>query len=376
MAVTGKSRFALSTVLINIGVAALIAFSILPLIWTAYTSVRPELEIIKFPAGLMFGDLGFDAYREVLRYTDFPLLLGNSVIVSLMTMVMSLTLGTFAGYALSRANFGGKQGILLFYMLVRVIPGVLLLIPIYILMQKLNLLDTKFGLALAYTTFTLPAAIWLMKGFFDALPVDLENAARIDGCSRMGAMWRIVLPLVRPGMAATGTLVAIEAWNDVLFALMITSTNEARTWPVGMKLLIGEFQLPWAQLTATAMMSVIPVLIAFGLAGRKMALNPGPSQGISRMPLFVSAKSGTAQYGVRDYLGRLPYHNWMGGFVAPTNDWSKDDSEFAYVVFMHGTNTAGNAAKEVTKYYLQLQFDLKRDYRTPALLARGNFFGE
>lgn len=112
------------------------------------------------------------------------------------------------------------------------------------------------------------------------------------------------------------------------------------------------------------------------LAGRKMALNPGPSQGISRMPLFVSAKSGTAEYGVRDYLGRLPYHNWMGGFVAPTNDWSKSDSEFAYVVFMHGTNTAGNAAKEVTKYYLQLQFDLKRDYRTPGLLARGNFFGE
>ena len=112
------------------------------------------------------------------------------------------------------------------------------------------------------------------------------------------------------------------------------------------------------------------------LAGRKMALNPGPSQGISRMPLFVSAKSGTAQYGVRDYLGRLPFHNWMGGFVAPTNDWSKHDATFAYVVFMHGTNTVGNAAKEVTKYYLQLQFDLKRDYRTVALLARGNHFGE
>jgi penicillin-binding protein 2 len=112
------------------------------------------------------------------------------------------------------------------------------------------------------------------------------------------------------------------------------------------------------------------------LAGRKMALNPGPSQGISRMPLFVSAKSGTAQYGVRDSLGRLPFHNWMGGFVAPTNDWSKSDSTFAYVVFMHGTNTVGNAAKEVTKYYLQMQYDLKRDYRTAGLLARGNFFGE
>jgi penicillin-binding protein 2 len=112
------------------------------------------------------------------------------------------------------------------------------------------------------------------------------------------------------------------------------------------------------------------------LAGRKMALNPGPSQGISRMPLYVSAKSGTAQFGVRDSLGRLPFHNWMGGFVAPSNDWTKNDSTFAYVVFMHGTNTAGNAAKEVTKYYLQLQYDLKRDYRTPGLLARGNFFGE
>ena len=111
-------------------------------------------------------------------------------------------------------------------------------------------------------------------------------------------------------------------------------------------------------------------------AARKVATNSVMSQGIWRMPLNVFGKSGTAEYGVRDSLGRLPYHNWMGGFVAPTNDWSKDDSEFAYVVFMHGTNTAGNAAKEVTKYYLQLQFDLKRDYRTPGLLARGNFFGE
>ena len=228
------------------------------------------MDIIKHPYSLMFSDLSLDAYRKIWKGTDFPALLQNSVVTSLMTMVMSLTLGTLAGYALSRAVFRGKSGVLLVYLLVRVVPGVLLLIPIYLLMQRLNLLDTRFGLALAYTTFTVPAAVWLMKGFFDSLPVDLENAARIDGCSRMGALWRIVLPLVIPGMAATGTLVAIEAWNDVLFALMITSTNEARTWPVGMKLLIGEFQLPWAQLTATAMLSLIPVLIGFSFVGKKM----------------------------------------------------------------------------------------------------------
>ena len=270
MAVSGKSKFSLSSVLTNIAVVSLIIFATFPMIWTAYTSFRVEMDIIKHPYSLMFSDLSLDAYRKIWKGTDFPALLQNSVVTSLMTMVMSLTLGTLAGYALSRAVFRGKSGVLLVYLLVRVVPGVLLLIPIYLLMQRLNLLDTSFGLALAYTTFTVPAAVWLMKGFFDSLPVDLENAARIDGCSRMGALWRIVLPLVIPGMAATGTLVAIEAWNDVLFALMITSTNEARTWPVGMKLLIGEFQLPWAQLTATAMLSLIPVLIGFSFVGKKM----------------------------------------------------------------------------------------------------------
>ena len=270
MAVSGKSKFSLSSVLTNIAVVSLIIFATFPMIWTAYTSFRVEMDIIKHPYSLMFSDLSLDAYRKIWKGTDFPALLQNSVVTSLMTMVMSLTLGTLAGYALSRAVFRGKSGVLLVYLLVRVVPGVLLLIPIYLLMQRLNLLDTRFGLALAYTTFTVPAAVWLMKGFFDSLPVDLENAARIDGCSRMGALWRIVLPLVIPGMAATGTLVAIEAWNDVLFALMITSTNEARTWPVGMKLLIGEFQRPWAQLTATAMLSLIPVLIGFSFVGKKM----------------------------------------------------------------------------------------------------------
>ena len=270
MAVSGKSKYCLSIVLTNIAVVFLIIFATFPMIWTAYTSLRVEMDIIKHPYSLMFSDLSFNSYRKIWKGTDFPTLLQNSVVTSMLTMVMSLTLGTLAGYALSRASFRGKSGILLVYLMVRVVPGVLLLIPIYLLMQKLNLLDTRFGLALAYTTFTLPAAVWLMKGFFDSLPVDLENAARIDGCSRMGALWRIVLPLVLPGMAATGTLVAIEAWNDVLFALMITSTNEARTWPVGMKLLIGEFQLPWAQLTATAMLSLIPVLIGFSFVGKKM----------------------------------------------------------------------------------------------------------
>jgi multiple sugar transport system permease protein len=203
---------------------------------------------MRYPAQISFSELSLKAYTGVWRDTNFPTLIKNSLIVSTSTVIISLTLGTLAGYALSRSKFRGRQGVLL----------------------SLGLLDSYLGLTLAYTTFTLPATIWLMKGFFDSLPPDLENAARIDGCSRMGALWRISIPLVLPGLAATGTLTAITAWNDVLFAIMLTSSDRTRTWPVGLREMIGEFQLPWESLTATAILSLLPVVIGFSLVGRKM----------------------------------------------------------------------------------------------------------
>jgi multiple sugar transport system permease protein len=267
---TIKKKRPISYYLVNAGITVLALFAILPLIWTFYTSLRTNLAIQRFPTQLSFSDLSFAAYIGVWRDTNFPLLIKNSIIVSTMTVVISLSLGTLAGYALSRSKFRGRQGVLLTYLVIRLVPGVLLLVPMYILMNTLGLLDSFFGLTLAYTTFTLPATIWLMKGFFDSLPPDLENAARIDGCSRLGAMWRISIPLVLPGLAATGTLTAITAWNDVLFAIMLTSSDETRTWPVGLREMIGEFQLPWESLTAAAMLSLLPVVIGFSLVGRKM----------------------------------------------------------------------------------------------------------
>jgi len=263
-----KKKF--SYYMANVGITGLVLFAILPLFWTFYISLREEVSITRYPTMLTNKNLSFLAYTHIWRDTNFPILIRNSIIVSSMTVLLSLVLGTAAGYALSRAKFKGRQGVLLSYLVIRLIPGVLLLVPIYIMMYKFHLLDTYFGLTFAYTTFTLPATIWLMKGFFDSLPPDLENAARVDGCSRLGAMWRISLPLVLPGLAATGTLTAITAWNDVLFAIMLTSSNKARTWPVGLREMIGEFQLPWELLTATAIMSLLPVVIGFALVGRKM----------------------------------------------------------------------------------------------------------
>ena len=265
-----KKKRPVSYHLVNIGIVLLGLFAILPLVWTFYTSLRTNVDINKFPAKISLSNLSLDAYFGVWRDTNFPMLIKNSLIVSTLTVIVSLSLGTLAGYALSRSKFRGRQGVLLVYLAIRLVPGVLLLIPLYLFMNKLGLLDSYIGLVLAYTTFTLPATIWLMKGFFDSLPPDLENAARIDGCSRMGAMWRISIPLVLPGLAATGTLTAITAWNDVLFAMLLTSSDRTRTWPVGLREMIGEFQLPWEALTATSILSLLPVVIGFALVGRKM----------------------------------------------------------------------------------------------------------
>jgi multiple sugar transport system permease protein len=270
MSTIKKKKRPISYYLVNAGITFLGLFAILPIVWTFYTSLRTNVDINKFPAKISLSNLSLDAYFGVWRDTNFPMLIKNSLIVSTLTVIVSLSLGTLAGYALSRSKFRGRQGVLLVYLAIRLVPGVLLLIPLYLFMNKLGLLDSYIGLVLAYTTFTLPATIWLMKGFFDSLPPDLENAARIDGCSRMGAMWRISIPLVLPGLAATGTLTAITAWNDVLFAMLLTSSDRTRTWPVGLREMIGEFQLPWEALTATSILSLLPVVIGFALVGRKM----------------------------------------------------------------------------------------------------------
>jgi multiple sugar transport system permease protein len=149
-------------------------------------------------------------------------------------------------------------------------PAVLMIIPLFIVMRNVGLLDSSAGLAVAYTSFLLPLFVWMLKGFFDAAPKELESAARIDGSTRIGAMFRIVIPIARNGLVATCVFVAIAAWNEYLFALMLTTSTGSRTWPVGLQLMVGEFQLPWGMLAAGGVISIIPVIVLFALVQRVM----------------------------------------------------------------------------------------------------------
>ncbi len=257
------------------------AAAVLPLVWTVLISVKPESEIVTQQFTYLPQSLTFRNYVEIWRQSSFPRLIMNSAISTGLTLLLCVSAGTLAAYAFSRYDFAGRKHLMMGYLSVRMFPTVLKLIPLFVMLRALGLLDSRFGLALAYTAFLLPIFVWMMKGFFDAVPRDLEDAARIDGCTRLSALWRVVLPVARTGLIATAVFVAIGAWNEFLFALMLTTSLGSRTWPVGLQLMVGEFQLPWGMLSAGGVITILPVLLLFGLVHRAMAqgLTAGATKG-------------------------------------------------------------------------------------------------
>jgi len=253
--------------------AVLILLAILcafPIIWTFLTSVKLETdivtrEIIYFPPRFTF-----ESYVKLWYQSSYPTLVLNSLVTTTLTVLICLATGTIASYAFSRFHFRGRTQLMLAYLVVRMFPAVLMIIPLFVVMRQLGLLDKTAGLAVAYTSFLLPLFVWMLKGFFDAAPRELESAARIDGATRIGAMFRIVIPIARNGLVATCVFVAIAAWNEYLFALMLTTSQGSRTWPVGLQLMVGEFQLPWGMLAAGGMISIVPVIVLFALVQRVM----------------------------------------------------------------------------------------------------------
>ena len=257
-------------VVASIVVVIVVTFAIAPIVWTVLTSFKTEKEIVSASFVWLPKTLTFGNYVTLWRRSGYPHLLLNSAIVTLITVVLSLTIGTIAAYSISRYRFRGRNGLMIFYLIIRMFPFTLLLIPLFIILRNLGLFDTHFGLALTYTTFLLPLCVWMLKGFFDGIPPDLEEASRVDGSTRLGALIRIVLPLARPGIAATTVFIAIGSWNEYVWALLLTTANGARTWPVGLQLMVGEFQMPWGVLSASGIISIIPIIIGFAIVQRAL----------------------------------------------------------------------------------------------------------
>jgi ABC-type glycerol-3-phosphate transport system permease component len=243
--------------------ALVVVFAIGPVLWMFLTAFKPENEIYTAPPAWIPHHPTLASFRYIAERAPFALYLRNSVLVALGTTTLGLLLGGLAGYAFSRFEFAGKRPILFGILATQMFPSVLVIVPLFQLIQRLRLLDTPYALILSNVTFALPLGIWLLKGSFDQVPRELDEAAMVDGASHLGALFRVVVPVSLPGIVATSIFLFIASWDEFVFALTFTSTDSARTLPVGLSLLTSSYEVQWGHLAAMSVLVTIPVLILF-----------------------------------------------------------------------------------------------------------------
>ncbi len=247
---------------------ASIAALLLPILWMVSTSLKPLEDVFRYPPVWIPERPTLDGYRAQL---GGPLAgyFWNSVLVGLGSALLATGAGAAAGYALARFRFRGATAILLFFLASLAFPIPLLMISMYLLFARLALLDTYAALILGHTVITLPVAVWLMKGFFEQLPREVEEAAWVDGASPLYTLLRIVLPMARPALAASAIFVFVTSWNELLFGLTFTSSNAMRPLPAGIAMsFLTEFEGAWSQMMALAVLVSAPILLLFLLFQR------------------------------------------------------------------------------------------------------------
>lgn len=247
-----------------------VIWCVFPFYWMVSTSFKTDLGVYQIPPELWPSEMSMANIEKLFAEGSLiPRFFWNSIITSFGTVFVTVFLATFAGYALSRLRFRFRYNILIAILVTQMFPMVVLLIPLYMLYVKVHLLNTWFGLILAYTSFALPFGVWMIKGFIDSVPVEIEEAAMMDGCSRLGAMFRVVLPLAVPGIVATGIFAFLDAWNNLLFPLTLVTDLEMKTLPPGMILYFtGQLRTDWGGMMATSFLTTLPIMLIFILVQR------------------------------------------------------------------------------------------------------------
>ncbi|MEW5959016.1 MAG: carbohydrate ABC transporter permease [Chloroflexota bacterium] len=237
--------------------------ALFPLYWMITASFKTEVELFSQPPTLFPQRGTWEGYIDLFANRNFGRSLFNSLVVVGSSLMLAMMMGTLAAYSLARFRLpAGLNSIIGFWILsTRMLPPIASIVPIYLIIQALNLLNTYAGLALVYVVFDLPFVIWMMRSFFQEIPVDLEEASMVDGASRLGAFWRVVLPLVRPGLAATAIFIIIDSYNEFLFALILSSTPDVMTMPVAAATLVGRIHVVWGSMTAGGAVAMLPILV-------------------------------------------------------------------------------------------------------------------
>jgi multiple sugar transport system permease protein len=237
---------------------------VFPLIWMIVTSVKPQAELFSMPPTLVPETITFEHYRRLLTDTPFPRFFLNSAILAVTTTVVVVVVGALGAYSLVRFRYRGRETLATLVLFTYLMPSVVLVIPLYLMMAKLGLANTLASLVIAYTTFALPYALWLLRSFMSSIPVDLESAALVDGAGRIGAFVDVILPQALPGIVSTALFTFILCWNEYLFALVLVNSDTVRPLTAGtMNMLITSFNIDWSLLMAASVMISLPLIVIF-----------------------------------------------------------------------------------------------------------------
>lgn len=247
---------------------AVIAFlALFPILWGVSSSLKPQDRILEYPPRLIPDAPTLEHYARIVRENAGWYAL-NSVIVSAATVAATLAIGALAGYALARFTFRGRSATMIVTVAIMSIPIASLLVPTFTALSLLGLADTRTGLALLYTAYQLPVVIWMLYGYFLSLPIELEQAARIDGYTPVQTLRKVVIPLSQPALVAAALFVLVFAWNDFVVAVVMTSSEAVRTLPVAIYFYLGFYGREWGPLLAASVLSILPIIAIFVLLQR------------------------------------------------------------------------------------------------------------
>jgi arabinogalactan oligomer/maltooligosaccharide transport system permease protein len=264
----GRSGKVFKTALVYLLLAVITLITVYPIVQIFGISLRPANELYSTSLRIIPENASFKAYRVVLFEKDFFTWLRNSMIVALSVSIFGVTLASTSGYAFSRFRFRGRKAGMISILVTQMFPATMLLLPLYILMAKFHLVDTLLGIIIAYTATALPFCIWTMKGYYDTIPIELEEAAMIDGTTRFGAFFRVTMPLSAPALVITALFSFMAGWSEFIVARVIINRQGLYTLPLGLESLSSTFQTEWANYAAGSVIVCIPVVVMFLLLSR------------------------------------------------------------------------------------------------------------
>ncbi|MFX4287805.1 sugar ABC transporter permease [Janibacter sp. G349] len=254
--------------------------ALFPVVWVFLSSLKPR-SAIQSSRITLFDQPSLDNYRRVLLETSFPTWFLNSIVVAGLTMVFGMAMSATAGYALSRFNFPGKRGLMWLFLVTQMFPVAILIVPIYTIMANLGLIDTKLSLVIAYCSVAVPFCTWMLRGYFDTIPRDLDEAAALDGLGPFATFWHVVLPLARPGLAVTAFYTFLTAWGEVAYAIAFTLSDSKLTLGAGLQQFVPQYNPQWDLLTAGAVLIMVPASLVFYFAQKHLVagLTAGGTKG-------------------------------------------------------------------------------------------------